>query len=73
VNIPVNKEIKIVWIIKINPIVKGWFINKKINEFIINKKKIKICIISENSLFKILILEINERTLFFFFWYLKKL
>jgi hypothetical protein len=73
VYIPVNKEIKIVWIIKINPIVKGWLINKKIKVLIIKVKKIKICIISENSLFKILILEINEGRLYFFFWYLKKL
>jgi len=45
---------------------KGWFINKKFKLLIINKVNIKYCAISENSLFKILILEINDKMLFFF-------
>jgi len=43
VNIPVNIAIKIVWIIRIIPIVRGWFINKNVTLFIIRIKKIKIC------------------------------
>lgn len=39
--IPVNSAIKIVWVIKVNPIVKGWFMNKNKKLFIINKKKKK--------------------------------
>lgn len=60
--IPENKEIKIVCIISINPIDKGCFMKKKIKENI-NKVKRKIfCKIkSENSLYKILILGINEK------------
>lgn len=58
---PVTNETKIVCISKIDPIDSGWFINGKIKIGIINI----IIYISENSLFKILILEINDKTFFF--------
>lgn len=45
------------------------FINKKLLK--INNKNIIYWKISENSLFKILILEIKDKN-YFFFWYLKK-
>lgn len=57
-------EIIIVWIKRIIPIDRGWFMNKndndnvKFNDIIIDR-------ISENSLNKILILEINDRMLIF--------
>ena len=58
--IPLIKEINEVWINKINPIAKGWFIcvNTILNNIlnIIIKK-----LISGNSLLKILILRINEK------------
>lgn len=49
--IPVNNEIKIVWVINKSPIVKGWFIIKNDRLLIINKIRLKYWIISENSLF----------------------
>lgn len=60
-----------VWIIKIKPIDRGWFINKKIME---NKKFNKIIkiMISESSLIKILILEIKDKMVYFFSEVLKE-
>ena len=58
-----KKAIISVWIININPIVKGWdkIIKIELVKIIIdNKKKI-----SENSLFKILTLEVNDAILLF--------
>lgn len=55
------KQIKTVWINKVNPIANGWIIFekiivvKKIKEYSIN------WIISRGSLYKILILGINEK------------
>lgn len=45
---------------------RGWFIIKNKYLLSISKKKNKNCIISENSLIKILILEINEKIIYFF-------
>lgn len=69
---PIIKEITRVWIIKTIPIAKGCFI---IIKEILTIKEIKEnnkYIISENSLFKILILEINDKE-FLFFWSFKKI
>lgn len=64
---PENKEIKIVCVINKIPIESGWFINVNKKAEIINRKIIRFCIIlTENSLFKILILGINEELLLFF-------
>lgn len=68
---PVNKQVKIVWKRRINPILKGCDICVKI---ILFKNKIiiiNICIISGNSLFKILILGIKDK-LFTFSWWFKR-
>lgn len=54
-----------VWINNINPIANGWFIWIKII-LVINVVEYKIsCIISGDSLFKILILGINDEELSF--------
>lgn len=60
--IPVINEIKVVWANKIIPMDRGCFINKNIADVIIIK--IKINEISEDSLNKILILEINDKSFF---------
>ena len=68
--IPLIKEIKEVWINKISPVAKGWFIcvNMNLNNIlaIIIKN-----LISGNILFEILILGINEKVLPFL-WSLKR-
>lgn len=63
---PVIKQVRIVWKSKINPILRGWDIWVKII-LLINKINIVIiCIISGDSLIKILILEINDKFYSFF-------
>ena len=63
---PVIQQIVTVWINNIIPILNGWLIcikinlNNKVNVYNIS------CIISRNSLLKILILEIKDKELFFF-------
>ena len=66
VNSPVFKQIKIVWINRIIPILNGWLIeiNKKL--LINNKNKINVCRITRNSLIKILILGIKDEWIYFF-------
>lgn len=59
VAIPVIMHVNKVWTNKINPIVIGWLVWIIKIEFIIIKI-IRIWVISENSLFKILILEIKD-------------
>lgn len=62
----VIKHTSKVWISNINPIAKGWF-NWIKTIVVIKANKISIfCIISRNSLFKILILEINDKEHSFF-------
>lgn len=55
------KQISNVWINSIIPIAKGCFICVKIKLTIKEIIEIKNCKMSENSLFKILILGINDR------------
>lgn len=62
---PVIKQICNVWINSINPIAKGWFIWIKINLEISVEEYKKSCIISGGSLFKILILGINDKVISF--------
>ena len=57
-------QIKIVWISKVSPIANGWLICIKINDKE-NVNKYISWILSRGSLFKILILEINEKELSF--------
>lgn len=62
---PVSKQICNVWINNINPIANGWFIWIKIR-LEINVVEYKVnCIISGGSLFKILILGINDKVISF--------
>lgn len=66
------QAIKVVWINNISPMAKGWLINIKIIVVKILIEENNKLNISENSLYKILILEINERR-FLFSEVLKKL
>lgn len=63
-NIPLTIHIIIVWINNIKPIARGWFIC--VNIILVVNMMIKILLISENSLFKILVLGINEEIYFLF-------
>lgn len=73
-------EIRMVWIIKIRPIVIGWFINKNKND-IIKFKENRIIIIQRIVYNKILILEINDKRFFFsevlkefsYFWFTRSI
>lgn len=65
------KQIKKVCLRSINPIAKGCFIWIKTKLIIIQQHEIIKLKISENSLNKILILEINDKE-FLFFWSFKR-
>lgn len=70
---PENNTIIIVWIINIRPKDRGWVIEKNKNDDIIKNIIKRVCKIkSENSLFKILILGINEELLYSFLSLFKK-
>lgn len=60
------KQIKKVWVRRTNPIAKGCFICIKIKLTIILQQEIIKLKISESSLKKILILEINDKSPLFF-------
>jgi len=62
---PKIKQTKIVWINKVKPKANGWIIFKKIIEVVIIKEYNINWIISRGSLFKILILGINEKEISF--------
>lgn len=68
---PLNIQVKNVWIIKIKPIERGCFNCINIILIIIIVNIINIIKISRSSLFKILILEINEKE-FLFSWSFKR-
>lgn len=60
-----NKLIRSVWINSIKPIFIGWFIDENNKLFMINIIMDKICLIQRIVYFKILILEIKDKYLFF--------
>lgn len=70
--VPVSKQINSVWISRVNPIARGWFIC--MNNILAHKiREYRIfVIISKGSLIKILILEINDKAISFLLKFKKR-